>query len=382
MAVRQMRIDLYSLTFEQLSDLLVEWGEPSWRARQVWQWLYRRLATDPAEMTNLSLPLREQLSRTARVGGLTLVDVQRSADEKTEKWLFELPDGETIETVLMSYQRRAPGQTLCISCQVGCAMGCVFCATGQMGLARHLTAGEIIAQVLTFERDLRQLGKKLTNVVLMGMGEPLHNYDATIEAVRRLLDPAGFGLGARRITISTVGLVPRIRQLAAEGLQVGLAISLHAATDALRTKLVPAARRWSVAELVAAGQDYTERTGRRTTYEWVLIKGVNDTPEQAHALGRLVAGMVCHVNLIPLNPAAPYNGQRPRPQEITGFQEILTSYRVPHTLRQRRGIDIEAGCGQLRRRRISDTRNEKPLTGKPDDPPVASLARSPSTRYH
>jgi 23S rRNA (adenine2503-C2)-methyltransferase len=252
-----------------------------------------------------------------------------------------------------------------------------------MGLARHMTAGEIMAQVLTFERDLRQRGSKLTNVVLMGMGEPLHNYDATIEAVRRLIDPSGFGLGARRITISTVGLVPRIRQLAAEGLQVGLAISLHAATDALRTKLVPPARRWPVAELVAAGRDYAERTGRRTTYEWALIKGVNDTPEQAHALGRLVAGMLCHVNLIPLNPAAPYNGQRPGSKEITGFQEILTSYRVPHTLRQRRGIDIEAGCGQLKRRGISDARNRiKSRTGKPDDPPVASLAGSLSTRYH
>ncbi len=376
-----MRIDLYSLAFEQLIDLLAEWGEPSWRAGQVWQWLYRHLATGPAEMTNLSLPLREKLSSAARVGGLTLVDVQRSADEKTEKWLLQLPDGETIETVLMSYQRRTPGRTLCISCQVGCAMGCVFCATGHMGLTRHLTAGEIIAQVLGFERDLRRSGSKLTNVVFMGMGEPLHNYDATIEAVRRLVDATGFGLGARRITISTVGLVPQIRQLATEGLQVGLAISLHAATDVLRTKLVPAARRWSVAELVAAGREYSERTGRRTTYEWALIKGMNDTPEQAHALGRLIAGMLCHVNLIPLNPALPFNGQRPRLQEITGFQEILTGYGIPHTLRQRRGIDIEAGCGQLKRRRIGDARNRS-QTGKPDDPPVTSLARSPSTRYH
>jgi 23S rRNA (adenine2503-C2)-methyltransferase len=342
-----VKLDLYDLSLNELTNLVKEWGEPTFRARQIWHWLYHQLVTDPAEMLNLPLALRQRLSDAGEIGRLTAVAVQRSADGETEKRLFRLADGETIETVLMGYERR---NTLCISSQVGCAMGCLFCATGQMGFHRNLTAGEILAQVLTFERELRQDGGKLTNVVLMGMGEPLHNYDAVLKTVRCLTDPAGFNLGARRITISTIGLVPQIRQLAREGLQVGLAISLHAATDEERERLVPVARRWSLAELMAAGGKYTERTGRRITFEWALIEGKNDTPEQAHALGRLVSGMLCHVNLIPLNPTAAYAGDKPDPKRVERFQKILASYNIPNTVRLRRGIDIKAGCGQLRQR--------------------------------
>jgi 23S rRNA (adenine2503-C2)-methyltransferase len=341
-----MKTDLYDLTLDQLTALVEGWGEQAFRARQIWEWLYRKLVTDPAEMRNLPLSLRGLLSEVGEIGRLALVARQKSSDGKTEKRLFRLSDRETIETVLMGYQRR---KTLCISSQVGCAMGCLFCATGQMGFCRNLTAGEIIAQVLTSERELRQTGKRLTNVVFMGMGEPLNNYGAVVEAVRRLIDPAGFNFGARRITISTIGLPPQIRRLAEEGLQVGLAISLHGATDRARRRLVPAARRWSLAEVL----EYAQRTGRRITFEWALIQGENDSSEQAHALGSLISGMLCHVNLIPLNPTEAYPGEGSEPSRVKRFQEILVSYGVGTTVRLRRGVDIQAGCGQLRQRMSS-----------------------------
>jgi 23S rRNA (adenine2503-C2)-methyltransferase len=343
----KMKTDLYDLTLEDLTALLVGWGEPPFRARQVWNWLYRQLAADPAEMTSLPLELRERLGEETRIGPLETLTIQRSVDGETEKRLFQLHDGETIETVLMEYESR---NTLCISTQVGCGMGCVFCATGQMGFRRNLTAGEIVAQVIYFERELRARDDRLTNVVFMGMGEPLHNYDATVAAVRRLSDPLGFDFGVRRITISTVGLVPQIRRLAHEGLQVRLAISLHAATDEERQRLLPVARRWSLQELIDAVQEYVDQTGRRVTFEWALIQGQNDTPQQAHALGSLLSGLLSHVNLIPLNPTAGYAGRRSASERIARFQAILDGYGVPNTVRLRRGIDIQAGCGQLRQK--------------------------------
>ncbi len=339
-----MTVILYDLSQTQLVDLLAGWREAPYRAGQIWEWLYRHLETDPGKMTNLPLSLRERLEQEVTIELLHTVATQCSADGNTVKLLFRLPDGEQVETVLMSYDDR---QTLCISSQVGCAMGCVFCATGHMGFRRHLSAGEIVAQVLFFDRELRQRAETLTNIVFMGMGEPLHNYDATLEAVRRLIDPDGFGMGARRITISTVGMVPQIRRLAGEELQVGLAISLHAATDEKRRLLVPAARRWTLTELMQACAEYTAGTGRRVTFEWALIHGENDTPEQAHELGRLVSGLLCHVNLIPLNPTTGYEGAKPDRHRVQRFHAILGGYGVPTTVRIRRGIDIQAGCGQL-----------------------------------
>lgn len=339
--------DLYDLGQDDLAALLVGWGEPSYRARQVWEWLYRHLVSCPEEMTNLPSTLRERLASETRIGGLVTAAVQRSSDGQTEKRLYRLPDGETVETVLMSYDKR---RTVCISSQVGCAMGCVFCATGQMGFRRNLTAGEILAQVLAFERDLGLVDDRLTNVVLMGMGEPLHNYEASIEAVRRLIDSSGFNMGARRITISTVGLVPQIIRLAQEGLQVGLAISLHAATDEERRRLVPVARRWPLKEVMGAARAYTAGTGRRVTFEWALIENQNDTAAQARALVELVQGLVCHVNLIPLNSTLAYSGQRSGQRRVEAFRQILAEGGVPVTIRVRRGIDIQAGCGQLRQR--------------------------------
>jgi 23S rRNA (adenine2503-C2)-methyltransferase len=239
-------------------------------------------------------------------------------------------------------------RTACISTQAGCAMGCVFCATGQMGFARHLTAGEIIEQVAHFARILEAEGERLSNVVLMGMGEPLHNYDATLRAIHRMTDPDSLGIGQRHITLSTVGLVPAMRRYADEGLQVKLAVSLHAATDEERSALLPVNQRWPLAELMDACRYYVEKTGRRLSFEWALIRGENDTVEQASRLGQLLHGLLCHVNLIPLNPTNGYEGQPSDPARVKAFIDTLSLYNIPSSVRVRRGVDIEAGCGQLK----------------------------------
>ena len=341
--------NLYDLSYDDLTTLLSDLGEPSFRARQVWNWLYRHLAGSVDEMNNLPLLLREKLAAQTTLGTAEIASEQLSSDDQTKKLLFRLPDGQYIETVLMRYEKR---RTLCISTQAGCAMGCVFCATGQMGFFRNLSVGEIVAQVIHFARELAQTGEHVTNIVMMGMGEPLHNYEATLTAVDRLTDNEGFNLGARKITISTVGLVPAMRRYADEQRQTPLAVSLHAATDEERDKLIPVNRKWPVAELMAACHYYIEKTGRRLTFEWALINGENDTIEQAQKLGQLVQGMLCHVNLIPLNPTQGYGGAPSSRERVEAFQAELARYGVSSTVRVRRGIDIQAGCGQLRDRVI------------------------------
>lgn len=342
-------LNLYDLDFSQLSQLLTDQGQPAFRAKQVWQWLYQKYPATIAEMSNLPHTLRQALAEQASLHHYTIAAREFSRDGQTTKLLFQLPDGKYIETVLMRYDRR---RTLCISTQAGCAMGCVFCATGQMGFLRNLTSGEIIQQVIYFARELAQTGEHVTNIVMMGMGEPLHNYDHTMTAVDRLTSADAFNLGARKITISTVGLIPAIRRYADEQRQTPLAISLHAATDAERDRLIPVNRKWPIAELIEACRYYIEKTGRRLTFEWALIAGENDTVEQARALGGLVRGMLCHVNLIPLNPTKGYGGRPSDPMRVQAFQEELTRFGVTSTVRVRRGIDIQAGCGQLRDRVI------------------------------
>ena len=343
---------LYDFDFAQLTDFITkELGQPKFRAKQVWEWLYVHSSADFADMTNLSKALREKLAASATLSTLEPVVRRHSNDGQTVKVLFKLPDGQLIETVLMRYEKR---RTACISTQAGCAMGCVFCATGQMGFYRNLTPGEIIAQVLYFNRELSAEDSRLTNIVMMGMGEPLHNYANTITALDRLTDPTAVNLGARKITISTVGLVPAIRRFADEQRQTPLAISLHAATDEERGKLLPINRRWKIADLMEACHYYIEKTGRRLTFEWALIEGENDTIEQADALGTLIQGMLCHVNLIPLNPTGGYGGGPSSREGTTAFQERLSEYGVSSTVRVRRGIDIQAGCGQLRDRVIAE----------------------------
>lgn len=336
-------INLYALTQDQLTDLITGWGEPKFRARQLWTWLYDQRVDSFDAMTNLPKSLRERLQAETTLGVLELAYEQNSKDG-TRKRLYKLQDGQFIEAVLMPYadQRR----TACISSQAGCAMGCVFCATGQMGFARNLSADEIVEQALRFARELHAEGERLSNVVLMGMGEPFHNYDETLKAIRRLMDD--LGIGARHITVSTVGLVPQIRRFADEGLQVTLAVSLHKATDAERTPLMPINKRWNINDLIAACRYYVQQTGRRITFEWAAIAGENDTPEEAHKLGALLRGLLCHVNIIPLNPTGGYAGQPADMPAIQQFIDVLATYGVSATVRVRRGIDIDAGCGQLK----------------------------------
>lgn len=337
--------NLYDLNLEQLTDLIVGWGQPAYRAKQVWQWLYKQKAQSFEDMGNLPQDLRTKLAEETTLSTLTIATERHSTDG-TIKRLYHLSDGQYIEAVLMPY---ADGRrTACISTQAGCAMGCVFCATGQMGFARHLSAGEIIEQALHFARMLEAEDERLSNVVLMGMGEPLHNYDATLESIDRLTSPDGFGIGQRHITLSSVGLVPAIRRFAEEGLQVKLAISLHAATDEERNALIPINRRWDLAKLMDTCHYYVEQTGRRITFEWALISGENDTPEQAEKLGELLQDLLCHVNLIPLNPTDGYAGRPSDTYRVQAFMGILERYGVSSTVRVRRGIDIEAGCGQLK----------------------------------
>ncbi len=338
---------VYDLSLDELTRLVIDLGEPSFRAIQIWQWLYKRYAMDYQSMTNLPLSFRDNLKNILPFPEPEIVASQRSSDEHTEKILYKLPDGIFIEAVLMHYKKR---RTLCISTQAGCAMGCVFCATGQMGFVRNLSVGEIIHQVLYFASRLSEGGDRVTNIVVMGMGEPLHNYDNTLAAVDILTDRDGFDLGARKITISTVGLVPAIRRFADEGRQIRLAISLHAASDAERNKLVPIGKRWPIAQLMEAARYYIVQTGRRITFEWALISEKNDTVEHAQRLGSLLQDMLCHVNLIPLNPTREYGGQPSSESRVAAFQRELDRFGVSSTVRVRRGIDIQAGCGQLRDR--------------------------------
>ena len=355
------RVALYDLKHAQLTDLLARWGEPRFRADQVWRWLYRSLAGDYGSMENLPSALRARLVAETDLALLAPLAERVSASGQTHKVLLQLHDGQTIESVLMYYHNR---RTACISTQAGCGMGCTFCATGQGGLARNLSAGEILAQVLYFARGIREeelaaaqaTGQKqsltvhpVDHIVLMGMGEPLANYEATWQAIETLADSRGYSLGARRVTLSTVGLVPGIRRMTEERLPINLAVSLHAPDDELRNQLVPINRHFPLSELLDAVRGYVEHTGRRVTFEYALIDGVNDKDYQAHQLAALVDGLLCHVNLIPLNPT-PDSALRPSPRErVDAFCAALEQNGVPTTVRMRRGIDIEAGCGQLRR---------------------------------
>ena len=337
------KTNLYALDMGQLRDLLVDLGEKPFRARQAWDWLYRRRVDDIRAMRNLPRSTLERLAEVATLGELELAAEQASRDG-TIKRVYRLDDGQLIESVLMPF---ADGRrTACISSQAGCAMGCVFCATGQMGFSRNLTSAEIFEQAILFARELAARGERLSNVVYMGMGEPFHNYEATLGSARMLMDR--LDIGARHITVSTVGLAPQIERFADEGLQIQLAVSLHKADDAERSRLLPVNRRWDIAQLLDACRLYTERTKRRVSFEWAAIAGENDTPDEARRLGRLLQGMNCHVNIIPLNPTGGYAGAPANARNIDAFQLALRQYGVGSTVRVRRGIDIAAGCGQLK----------------------------------
>jgi len=357
---------IYELDIKALTNLLKEWNEPAYRAKQIWQGLYQHLYDSPEQFTNIPKSLREQLAEHVTFLPFTVKIYQDSSDGFTRKTLFELPDKNLIEAVLMRYGDPADNpqitaaaphsenlrgaknrRTLCISTQAGCAMGCVFCATGQMGFKRHLSSGEIVAQVMYYARMLKDVNESVTNIVLMGMGEPFHNYDNTMAAIDRLNDADGYNFGARRFTISTVGLVPQIRRFADERRQVNLAISLHAADDESRVSMLPINKKYKIADVIDACRYYVAQTHRRITFEWALINGVNDSPEVAKKLASRLKGLMCHVNAIPLNPTTGYAGIATDRQRAILFKEVLEQAGIPCTIRMRRGIDIQAGCGQL-----------------------------------
>jgi len=335
---------IYDLSFDAIEKEVKSWAEPSYRATQIWKGLYKHLWSDPEEFTTLPRELRDKIADRFDFNHLEPIKVIESSDGQTRKTLFRLPDGQPVEAVRMCYSTR---RTLCISSQSGCGMGCVFCATGQMGFLRNLTAGEIVEQVMYYQRKLQSTGERVTNIVLMGMGEPFHNYDATMTAIHRLNDPRGFNFGARRFTISTVGLVPEIRRFAKEESQVNLAVSLHTTDDELRSSMMPINRRYPVDDLLEACREYVDKTHRRITFEWALIRDVNDSPEDARELAYRIRGLLCHVNVIPLNPTEGYEGEATTKERALAFQNELELCGVPCTIRLRRGIDIKAGCGQL-----------------------------------
>ena len=334
----------FDLSLDELAGLLD--GEPSFRARQVWDGLHRR-GLLPEEMTDLPLGLRERLAE-ALPPGLTAVACRSSDEGSTQKWLWRLADGSQVESVLMRYEDRV---TVCVSSQAGCAMGCTFCATGQGGFERHLTTGEIVEQVVRARRAAAP--DRLTNVVVMGMGEPLANYDRVWSAVRRIHDE--LGLSARRLTLSTVGVVPGIDRLATEDLPVTLAVSLHAANDTLRDQLVPLNRRYPLAELAAACRRYVAASGRRLSLEWALIDGVNDRPSDAAELAAFARPLRAHVNLIPLNPTPGYPVRGTPRARVGAFRRHLEHAGVAVTVRDTRGNDIDAACGQLAARAADGT---------------------------
>ena len=356
-----MSANFYDHTREELRSLVARWGFPTVHAARLWAYVYLEGVERWAAMPDLPGRVRAKAESELSFARLDTVNELHSSDGFTRKYLLGLTDARRIETVLMRYTGRV---TACISSQAGCAMGCVFCATGQMGFARHLTAGEIVAQAMHIDRTLRETApdaalarpaspsphdrhERLRNIVLMGMGEPLHNYDAVMKAVDILRDPNGLALSGKRITLSTVGVIPGIIRMADESSPIHLAVSLHGATQEERLALVPVAKRWPLDELMAACRYYIEKQNRRIFFEWTLIEGRNDSPAQAHAVGQLLRGLLCQVNLIPLNPTAGYNGEPTGLAAARQFQAILSTYGLPSTVRQRRGIDIAAGCGQL-----------------------------------
>ncbi len=366
------QINLYDLDLPGLTELVAGWGEPAYRARQIYRHLYVQNVVDFEAMTTLSKALREKLRRDCCIGNLEPVRLQQGDAGFTRKALWKLPQGETIESVLMIYPGRA---TVCVSSQAGCPMGCVFCATAKLGFLRDLTAGQIVEQVLWAARETKAVAEgegvdalangagvvapeerpsRLSNVVFMGMGEAFNNYDAWWDSVERLHDPDGFNMGARSFTVSTVGLVPGIRRLAKESLPVNLAISLHAPDDELRSALMPVNKAYPIQELLQATREYAEETHRRVSFEYVLLQEKNDAMEHAHALVRLLRDgplgdriQWTHVNLIPWNPVPGTPLERSHRKRVEAFQSILRSGGIPCTTRMERGTEIDAACGQL-----------------------------------
>ncbi len=343
------KIDIKSLTLPELEEELCRRGEKAFRARQMYEWMHVKLVRSFEEMRNLPLALRQECESMYAYTALSAVCVQESRIDGTKKFLFRLADGNMVESVWMKYRH---GNSVCISSQVGCRMGCVFCASTLGGLERGLLPSEMLDQVYAVTL---LTGERVSNVVVMGTGEPLDNYDNLLTFLRMLTDKDGLNISQRNVTVSTCGLAPEIKRLAEENLQITLALSLHAALDEKRKKLMPVAARYSIAQLMDACRYYFEKTGRRITFEYSLIGGVNDSDEDARLLAHLARPLRCHVNLIPVNPVKEREFERSDPGRIRAFQNQLEKYKINGTIRREMGRDIDGACGQLRRRVMSQT---------------------------
>jgi len=342
---------IYDMTPEALGGWLAENGEPAYRAGQILNWLYAKRVTDFDEMTNLPKELRQKLKDHFLFVALHEITKLQSKDG-TVKYLFGLFDGNAIETVVMRHQY---GISICVTTQVGCRMGCTFCASTLGGLKRNLTAGEIVAQVVHAQRMLDASNERISSIVVMGSGEPFENYEATKTFLMIMTHEKGMNIGQRHITVSTSGLVPKIREFADWNTQINLAISIHAPNNELRSKLMPINRKYPFDELLDACRYYIEKTGRRITFEYALINGVNDRPEHAEELANVLRGMLCHVNLIPVNYVPERNYVRTSREDIFEFKRILESKRINTTIRREQGHDIAAACGQLRAQYMEST---------------------------
>ena len=368
---------LLDLSLEELEAELASWGQPAFRAKQVAQWVFKHGATSFEEMTNLPAPLRAQLAEAFAIDILPVIAERTADDGSTTKVLLDLGGGDAVEAVRMDYESgdedpeagALPDRTtVCISTQVGCAMGCTFCATGQQGFTRNLSPAEILAQLLHFTRQ-----RRVTNVVFMGMGEPLANYEATVTAIRWMVRPEGLDMRQRGITVSTVGLVRAIDRLGDEGLQIGLTISLHAPDDDLRRQLIRTAGGVTIDDLVKAARGYIAKRGRRVTFAYALLDHVNDSPEQARALAARIRGIQAHVNLIPYNPTAGPGLRPPSRERVRAFQRELQAHGVNATVRVERGQEIAAACGQLR----TDVMNQQENPGMQNAAPLELSRTAP-----
>ena len=332
-------------TLDELKEELKEIGEKPFRAEQIYKWIYEARVSDFNEMTNLSLELREKLNQNYEIKKFKILKKQVASDG-TRKYLFDVLDGNAIETVLMQYHH---GFSICVSSQIGCKMGCKFCASTGIPFARNLTTGEIIEQIMAVERDA---DVRISNIVFMGIGEPLDNYDNVVKAIRIINHPKGLNIGARHISISTSGLVPKIYQLAEENIQCTLSISLHATTDEQRSQMMPVNNAYNIEELLKACKDYIEKTHRRISFEYALAKENNDNLEDAKRLVKLLKGMLCHVNLIPINKIESGEYTKSSNENIMKFRDYLNNHGIVATIRRELGADIDAACGQLRRKNL------------------------------
>lgn len=335
--------DIRSLDYREMQEEMEHLGEKAFRGRQIYQWLHKNLADTTSEMTNLSGALKKKLEETFVCSNPEIVDVLESRIDGTRKYLFRLEDGNVIESVLMKYHH---GNSVCISSQVGCRMGCRFCASTLGGLTRNLTPGEMLGQIYKIQRHS---GERVSNLVVMGTGEPLDNYDNLVKFIRMLSDEHGLNISQRNITVSTCGIVPNIYRLAEENFQITLALSLHASTQEKRKELMPIAYKYELGEVLAACRAYLERTGRRLTFEYSLVGGVNDSDEDAERLAGLLKGLLCHVNLIPVNPVKERSYVQPKRGVVEAFKTKLEKYGINVTIRREMGRDIGGACGQLRK---------------------------------